>query len=136
METKTTITQEQIDQILELKRLGLRNKEISQETGISEKNVSRVCLANGFRTKSPYIRRANKPTDTLTCPKCKRGGFPKDYLFCPYCTADIRSERDKLLDLLKRTQELFTHPHATEKDSKASYALARTIDYLEAHGDA
>lgn len=132
----TKLTIEQTDRIVELKRLGLRNKEIAQELGLDPKKVSAVLIANGMRTHAPKTKKPIEASGTLTCPTCKRGGFPKDYRFCPYCTADIRTEKGKLLDLLKRTQELFTPPHSTEKDSKASYAFSRAIDYLEAQKDA
>ena len=133
MSKVSSITQEQTDRILELKRLGLRNREIAQEMSLDPKKVSAILIENGIRTRAPAARKDAERT--LTCPKCKRGGFPQDYLFCPYCTADIRSERDKLLDLIKRTQELFTPPHSTERDSKAAYTLTRVREYLEVHRD-
>ena len=126
------VTQEQIARILEMQREGHPYKAIAAELQITDKTVSAVCLKNGIRRRRPS--EGDKP-HTLTCPKCKRGGFPADYLFCPYCTADIRTERDKLVDLLKRTQELYIPPYTSERDSKANYAIARALAYLEAHKD-
>ena len=124
------VTPEQIDLVLELQKEGLAYKDIAERLDISDKTVSTICIKNGIR------RRNDTNKDTLTCPKCKRGGFPKNYHFCPFCTADIRSERDKLLDLLKRTADLYTPPHATEKESKAYHAILRAIEYVEVRRDA
>jgi orotate phosphoribosyltransferase-like protein len=124
------ITQEQTALVLELQQEGLTYKEIAERLDLSDKTVSSICIKNGIR------RRNVSDKDTLTCPKCKRGGFPKNYHFCPFCTADIRTERDKVLDLLKRTAELFSPPHATEKESKAYHAILRAIEYVEVRKDA
>ena len=131
MSRNPSITKEQTERILELRRLGVSNKEIAEEIGCSPKIVSTVCVSHGLRQRSPQAAKAN----TRSCPKCHRGGFPEEYLFCPYCAADVRSERDKLLELLHRTVALFTPPCASENDSKAHYALQRAIGYLEAHKD-
>ena len=128
---RSNITQEQVSRILEMQREGHPYKVIAAEIKVSDKTVSAVCLKNGIR------RRKTQTVDerTLTCPKCRRGGFPTDFRFCPYCTADIRTERDKLIDLLERTNVLFSPPHTTERESKAHYAISRALAYLEAHDE-
>ncbi len=125
------VTREQIARILEMQQDGRPYKEIAAELNISDKTVGTVCLKNGIRRK-----KSPQNGDTLTCPKCKRGGLPRIYHYCPYCAADVRTEKNKLIDLLERTAELFTPPHATEKDSKAHYAFQRAIAYLEVLKDA
>ena len=104
---KANVTEEQISRILEMQREGHPYKVIAAELQITDKTVSTVCLRNGIRRRRTSEEEAHR---TLTCPKCKRDGFPADYIFCPYCAADIRTERDKLIDLLERTQALFTPP--------------------------
>ena len=123
----TNITQEQVDAILAMKSAGRKNISIAKELGVSSKRVSEVLLAHGIRSRAP---RKSAKKATLKCPKCKRGGFPKEYMFCPYCSEDIRTEKDKLLDLLHRTDALFSPPFLIERDSKASYAIRRAIAYL------
>lgn len=129
---KPRITKEQIERVLELQKEGLPYADIAAEVQISEKNVSTVCIKNGIRRR---VSDAEART-MLFCPKCHRGGFPRDYQYCPFCQADMRSEKDKLIALLKQTSKLFkdlTFPN--ERDGQAQYALNRAIEYLEVHGD-
>ncbi len=129
---RTNVTKEQIARVLEMQREGHPYKAIAAELQIGDRTVSTICLKHGIRRRGATEEAAPK---TLTCPKCKRGGFPRDYLFCPYCQADVRTERDKLIDLLKRTHELFTPPFSGERDSKVNYALSRALAYLKEHED-
>lgn len=129
---KANVTEEQISRILEMQREGHPYKVIAAELQITDKTVSAVCLRHGIRRRRTSEEDAPR---TLTCPKCKRDGFPADYLFCPYCAADIRTERDKLIDLLERTQALFTPPYSGERESKAHYAISRALTYLEDHDE-
>ena len=130
MSRKPSITKEQAQRILELRREGVCNKEIAEEIGCSTKIVSTVCVSNGLRQRSVQASKAT----TRTCPKCKRGGFPKDYRFCPYCAADVRSEREKLLELLHRTEEMLATPYS-ERESRARNAMRCAIGYLEERED-
>lgn len=125
---KPRITKEQIERVLELQKEGLRYAEIAAEVQISEKTVSTVCIKNGIRRRVSDA----ESRKMLFCPKCHRGGFPRDYQYCPFCQADMRSKKDKLIDLLKQTEKLFKNlTFPSERDGQAQYALKRAIEYLE-----
>lgn len=129
---KPRITKEQIERVLELQKEGLPYADIAEKVQISAKTVSTVCIKNGIRRRVSDA----ESRKMLFCPKCHRGGFPRDYQYCPFCQADMRSEKDKLIAMLKQTSKLFkdlTFPN--ERDGKAQYALNRAIEYLEVHGD-
>lgn len=92
--------------------------------GVVKSTVSHIALNNGFR------KRSSKNSDGKVCPKCHRVGLKSEFVFCPYCAADIRTEREKLIELLERA-EAGMHRPFDDASSRANYAILKAIAYLK-----
>ena len=109
------ISEETRKQILDLHKQGKNTREIAEALGIARS------------TASMYTRtfEGNK-----RCPKCHEGPFPVTYRYCPFCTADMRSEKELLIETLQRAAERLRPPY-DDTASALNYALQKAILYLE-----
>lgn len=89
------ISEETRKQILDLHKQGKNTREIAEALGIARS------------TASMYTRtfEGNK-----RCSKCHEGPFPATYRYCPFCTADMRSEKELLIETLQRAAERLRPP--------------------------
>ena len=109
------ISEETRKQILVLHKQGKTSHEIAEALGVSRSTVS------------VYTRVI---TGDKCCPKCHEGPFPTTYRYCPFCTADMRSEKDLLIETLQRATERLRPPY-DDTASALNYALQKAILYLE-----
>ena len=121
------LTEEMKSEIIEKRKNGAKMGDLAEEYG-----VSRSCINNALNNDAIYTR--NRPKNTVkggkSCPKCHRGPFPAEFTFCPYCAADIRSDRDKLIELLEKA-EAGMHRPFDDASSRANYSIQKAIAYLK-----
>lgn len=124
---KEKLTEEMKSEIIEKRKNGAKMEDLAQEYGVSHSRINYVLNNAGIYTR-------NRPKNTVkggkSCPKCYRGPFPAEFTFCPYCAADIRSEREKLIELLEKAEAGMVRPF-DDASSRANYAIQKAIAYLK-----
>lgn len=123
----------------------VKQKDLAEILGVTDNTVSYYC--SGSRTPNTQqiteiAKFLNVSTDWLLglsdaktskekkCPKCHEGPFPTTYRYCPFCTADMRSEKELLIETLQRAAERLRPPY-DDTASALNYALQKAILYLE-----
>ena len=110
------ISEEIRKQILDLHKQGKTAQQIAEMAGISDQTVRNYLSGRSRATRK--------------CPKCHEGPFPTTYRYCPFCTADMRSEKELLIETLQRAAERLRPPY-DDTASALNYALRKAISYLE-----
>lgn len=114
--------------IIQARKDGMTYDAIAEKFACSMSTVNRVCLDAGLRTQTHTVRK----TAGRKCPKCHRGTFPHEYRFCPFCMADMRSERELVIESLQRAKDKLHTPY-DDAASSISFAIVKAIAYLEAN---
>lgn len=121
---RTQIPEETRKEIISARASGMRVNEIAKVFNIASSTVSNICGKAGFAKK--------RKSDGRVCPKCHRGPFPEEYTFCPFCTADMRDERELVIESLQRAKDKLRTPF-DDTASSINYAIMKAIDYLKAN---
>lgn len=74
---------------------------IAQKYGTSPSHISHIVKSHGGELRMPK----HSYSKVIKCGKCYRKIEIKGAKFCPYCGADIRSEKDLILE---KTNKLFS----------------------------
>lgn len=121
------LTEAMKKEIIEKRKNGAKMEDLAEEYGVYRTAINAVLNNAGIYTrKRPgYTVKGGK-----SCSKCHRGPFPAEFIFCPYCAADIRTEREKLIELLERA-EAGMHRPFDDASSRANYAILKAIAYLK-----
>lgn len=121
------LTEEMKSEIIEKRKNGANMEDLAEEYGVHRTAINAVLNNAGIYTR-------NRPKKTVkggkSCPECHRGPFPAEFTFCPYCAEDIRSELEKLIELLRRAQAGMVPPF-DDASSRANYAILKAIAYLK-----
>ena len=118
------LTEAMKKEILERVETGENYTSIAKDFGVSGSVVSEFARNKGIR------KRNRKNSDGKVYPKCHRVGLKSEFVFCPYCAADIRTELEKLIELLERA-EAGMHRPFDDASSRANYAILKAIAYLK-----
>lgn len=122
------MTTEIKEKIIEARLAGKGYNEIAEEFGVSRSWANNICI----RANLPKQTRGKRKTNGKKCPKCHRGPFPEEYTYCPYCMADMRSEKEKVIESLQRAKDRLRVPF-DDAASSINYAILKAIDYLKAN---
>lgn len=119
-------TDEQKNMVLRLYKEGRTYNEIAAEADIT------YSLVNSILTSSKVERRINRQTSAKvkTCPSCHRQINLKDAKFCPYCGTLVMTEKEQLIEKVKR---LFGLAHSLPESSRDEYhaVLSKVVEELK-----
>lgn len=97
---------------------------------ISGSDLIRIITERGLQPRRPSRIGKRTKDGNKKCPKCKKRVDLKGARFCPYCGADIRSEREIVIERLESLFGLFALLPANVCD-KAQQTILQTIGFLK-----
>lgn len=107
METKQAIYEAYVN--------GEKVTDIAEKFGLFPTNVSRLAISMGATP-----RKRTTPKEVVkVCPHCHRKIALKDAKFCCYCGADMRTEKDRLIERIRKGMELM----AFEVEEQKRYSI-------------
>ena len=96
---RINLTQEQRQAIFEAyKDRSKAVAKIAEEYGISRTSLVRLVFEMGAEPRREKACKKNKIKIGKTCPKCHKTIDVKGALYCCFCGADIRSDKELLID--------------------------------------
>lgn len=96
---------------------------------ISPTSLAKIVLEQGGELRRPKTARK-----VVKRPRCKQKIEVKGARFCPFCGADVRSDKDKLIERLKELHGLIPLLPAGERD-KMRDTVNATICFLMKGGE-
>lgn len=80
----------------EYKDHSINVNEIAERYGISRSRVSNIVVKMGEQLRRPKLKK--RGATVRTCPKCRKAIDVKGAKFCCFCGADIRSNKELLIE--------------------------------------
>ena len=96
METKQAIYEAYVN--------GEKVTDIAEKFGRSPTKASRLAISMGATPR----RRTTPKEGVKVCPHCHRKIALMDAKFCCYCGADMRTEKDRLIERIRKGMELMS----------------------------
>lgn len=120
-------SQEQINEIVEAYKGGMKIDDIAESIGKSGQSIRNILDRAGVRKIERKTSKTN--VSEVICPNCRAKGHYKGAKFCYKCGADIRTEADILRERLGKLVGDFQFLPDSIRDN--AYAVVQdTIDYL------
>lgn len=102
------MTNETKKEIYEAYINGEKVTDIAKKHDMWAADVSRIAISMGAQPRRTLKPRERKEEIIKTCPKCHRKIALKDAKFCCYCGADMRTEKDRLIERIRKGMELIS----------------------------
>ena len=96
---------------------------IAEKYGISKSAVSKIAIEEGAEPRRPKTFGKRGGVKMKHCPKCKRIVNVKDAKYCCYCAADLRTEKDRLIERVNRAMNLISFLPAHARDEMQQLLL-------------
>lgn len=104
--------------------------DIAKMYKIGGGDLVRIITEQGLQPRRPSRIVKRTKDENKKCPQCKKRVDLKGARFCPYCGADIRSEREIVIERLESLFGLFALLPANVCD-KAQQTILQTVEYLK-----
>lgn len=108
------MTQETKRAIYEEYNNGDKVKDIAARHGITASAVSHIAKKQGAGQRRP--RKGDRGGEAKVCPNCRRKITVMGAKFCCFCGADMRTEKDMLIERIRRGQEILSLLPSEVKD--------------------
>lgn len=102
------MTNEMKKEIYEAYVNGEKVTDIAKKHDMWAADVSRIAISMGAQPRRELKPRQRKKEIAKTCSHCHRKIALKDAKFCCYCGADLRTEKDRLIERIHKGMELMS----------------------------
>ena len=126
------LTQEQKEAIIaDYNNYDLRAHDVCAKWKLDTATMTQLVYEMGAELRNPNkAGKRTKGTIKKRCPNCHRTIDLKGARFCPYCGADIRDEKELLIERIEKLFSMLTEMSKNSRD-EAQAILIDTINYIK-----
>lgn len=99
-------------------------KSISEKYGIARAAVAKIAVELGASPRREKLYGKRRGVKSKICPKCKRVVDVKGARFCYHCGADVRSEKEILVERNEQLLKIVTYLPANTRDEFRDVIIA------------